>query len=108
MEIVMQKDNVVKCVDSEDKAMALAEKGFIRQGEMTVVNVVSSEKKIEELKQQLAEAAEVIKVSNERKAELEAQLTEAEKQIQELKIELEGTKEQLEAAVKKNKTTGTK
>ena len=108
MEIVMQKDNVVKCVDSEDKAMTLAAKGFVRLGEITVVHNISPEKKVEELKQQLVEATEVIKVSNERKAELEAQLAEAEKQIQELKNELEGTKEQLEAALKKNKTAGTK
>lgn len=33
MEIVLKKENVVKRVDSEDKAKALEAKGFVRQNE---------------------------------------------------------------------------
>lgn len=35
-EIVLRRANVVKCVDSEDKALALELKGFVRNGEKTV------------------------------------------------------------------------
>ena len=107
MEIVMQKDNVVKYVDSEDKAMTLAAKGFVRL-DGSLKKVLSPTEETEKLKELLFVATKDRENLENRNTELEAQLTEAEKQIRELKLELEGTKEQLEAAVKKNKTTDTK
>ena len=114
MGIVLKKDNVVKEVDSEDKAVALEAKGFLRLGG-TVLQVFSPAEEVVKLKQQLSKAAETIEISNKRKAELEEelasvkhQLQEAGQEIQALKNELEGTKEQLEAAVKKNKAANAK
>ena len=116
MGIVLKRDNIVKEVDSEDKAVALEAKGFARLGGTAPVpQVFSLAEEIVKLKQQLSKAAETIELSNKRKAELEEELASAKQQLQEagqeiqaLKNELEGTKEQLEAAVKKNKTANVK
>ena len=85
-EIELKRANVVKRVDSEDKAKALEAKGFVRT-DGTVTNKTesnaASEAVINELKEQLLKAGKVIEAT--------------------LEAELSGTKEQLEAALKKNK-----
>lgn len=120
-EIVLQRANVVKSVDSEDKAKALEAKGFVRTDGKTAL-VVPSTKEVEELKAQLVKAGETLKAADERRGELEKELADvkeklqeaseyaesADKKIEELTQELAGTKEQLEAAVKKNKAADKK
>ena len=119
-EIELKRANVVKRVDSEDKAKALEAKGFVRT-DGTVTNKTesnaASEAVINELKEQLLKAGKVIEASDARRGELEKELTstkekleeaskyaeEADKKIATLEAELSGTKEQLEAALKKNK-----
>ena len=119
-EIELKRANVVKRVDSEDKAKALEAKGFVRT-DGTVANKTESnaayEAVINELKEQLLKAGKVIEASDARRGELEKELTstkekleeaskyaeEADKKIATLEAELSGTKEQLEAALKKNK-----
>ena len=112
-EIELKRANVVKRVDSEDKAKALEAKGFVRT-DGTVANKTesnaASEAVINELKEQLLKAGKVIEASDARRGELEKELTstkekleEADKKIATLEAELSGTKEQLEAALKKNK-----
>ena len=51
-EIELKRANVVKRVDSEDKAKALEAKGFVRTDGKTVP-VVSSAEEVKELKEQL-------------------------------------------------------
>lgn len=87
-EIVLKRANVVKRVDSEDKAKALEAGGFVRTDGKTV-QVPAAKDNTGKLEKELADARE--------------KLQGAEKEIQILKTELESTKEQLEAAVKKNK-----
>lgn len=108
-DIILRRANVVKKVDSEDKAKALETKGFIRDGakKSTAGN---STKEIAELKKSLEEAGKVIEQGDKRRGELEteladtkAKLEEANKTVETLIAELNGTKEQLEAAIKKNK-----
>lgn len=117
-EIELKRANVVKRVDSEDKAKALEAKGFVRT-DGTVANKTESnaayEAVINELKEQLLKAGKVIEASDARRGELEKELTstkekleeaskyaeEADKKIATLEAELSGTKEQLEAALKK-------
>lgn len=119
-EIELKRANVVKRVDSEDKAKALEAKGLVRT-DGTVANKTESnaayEAVINELKEQLLKAGKVIEASDARRGELEKELTstkekleeaskyaeEADKKIATLEAELSGTKEQLEAALKKNK-----
>lgn len=115
MEIELRKENVVKSVDSEDKAKALEAKGFVRTDGKTV----SVSDTVQELKAQLARAAEYMKTADKRRGELEEELAdlkeklkeaseyaeEADRKIEFLSQELSGTKEQLEAAVKKNKVS---
>lgn len=81
-EIVLKRANVVKRVDSEDKAKALETRGFVRTDGKT---------------------AKVSAVSEKELADTREQLQEAEKKIQTLEADLAGTKDQLETAVKKNK-----
>ncbi len=107
-EIVLRRANVVKKVDSEDKAKALEAKGFIRDGAKAAVTDLKAENA--ELKKSLVEAGKVIDQGDDRSGELEeeladakAKLGDAEKKIEDLTNELTGTKEQLEAALKKNK-----
>lgn len=119
-EIELKRANVVKRVDSEDKAKALEAKGFFRtDGTVTKKSEsnAASEAVINELKEQLLKAGKVIEASDTRRGELEKELTsmkekleeaskyaeEADKKIATLEAELSGTKEQLEAALKKNK-----
>ena len=100
-EIELKRANVVKRVDSEDKAKALEAKGFVRT-DGTVTNKTesnaASEAVINELKEQLLKAGKVIEASDASKY-----AEEADKKIATLEAELSGTKEQLEAALKKNK-----
>lgn len=110
--IELKRANVVKVVDSENKAKALEEKGFIRSDGKTAV---ASGVAVEELKAQLVKAGEIIAAGDKKRAELEEKLKEASeyaekanKEIAELKEELSGTKEQLEAAVKQNKAASKK
>lgn len=88
-EIVLKRANVVKRVDSEDKAKALEAQGFVRTDGKTA-KAPAAKDNTDKLQKELADTKE--------------QLQEAEKKIQTLEAELKGTKEQLEAAVKKNKT----
>lgn len=106
-EIVLKRANVVKRVDSEDKAKALEEKGFVRADGRTALDV-NSDALVVELKSQIIKAGEVIKTADARRGELEKKLAEAEDRIRTLETELSGTKEQLEAAVEKNKETAKK
>lgn len=110
--IELKRANVVKVVDSEDKAKVLEEKGFVRTDGKTVT---SSDVTVEELKAELVKAGEIIAAGEKRKSELEEKLKEAseyaekaDEEIAELKAELSGTKEQLEAAVKQNKAASKK
>ncbi len=124
-EIVLKRANVVKRVDSEDKAKALEAQGFVRADGKSVkksANNAASEVVINELKAELLEAGKVIEKADERRGELEKELAdtkekleeaseyaaEADKKIEALTQELAGTREQLEAAVKKNKTADKK
>lgn len=120
-EIVLKRANVVKRVDSEDKAKVLEAKGFVRTDGKTVP-VVSSAEEVKELKEQLVKAGEALKTADARRGELEKELTDvkeklqeaseyaeaADKKIEALTQELAGTKEQLEAAVKQNKAASKK
>ena len=73
-EIELKRANVVKRVDSEDKAKALEAKGFVRT-DGTVANKTesnaASEAVINELKEQLLKAGKVIEASDARRGELE-------------------------------------
>lgn len=109
--IELKRANVVKVVDSEDKAKVLEEKGFVRTDGKTVASGVT----VAELKAQLEKAGEIITAGDKKRAELEEKLKEAseyaekaDKEIAELKAELSGVKEQLEAAVKQNKAASKK
>lgn len=124
-DIVLKRNNVVKRVDSEDKALALEVKGFVRNdGKNTKksTNNAVNEDTVNELKARLIESGKVIETANIRRGELEKELSdtkekleeaskgaeEADKKITALENELSGTKEQLEAAVKKNKAADKK
>lgn len=107
-DIVLRRANVVKRVDSEDKAQALEAKGFLRDGEKAPAGVPAAD--AAELKEQLIKAGKVIEAADKRRGELEAELADTKEQLDaalkenaSLKTELSGMKEQLEAAVKKNK-----
>lgn len=109
--IELKRANVVKVVDSEDKAKALEAKGFVRTDGKTAASNVT----VEELKEQLVKAGTIIASGDEKRAELEEKLKEAseyaqkaDKENAELKAELSGIKEQLEAAVKQNKAASKK
>lgn len=114
-DIVLRRANVVKRVNSEDKAQALEAKGFLRDGKETQTAVPAAD--AAELKEQLIQAGKVIETADQRRGELEAELADIKKQLAgakeelsaalkenaSLKTELTGMKEQLDAAVKKNK-----
>lgn len=107
-DIVLRRANVVKRVDSEDKAQALEAKGFLRDGKEIQTGAPAAN--AAELKEQLIQAGKVIETADKRRGELEAELTDTKEQLDaalkenaSLKTELSGMKEQLEAAVKKNK-----
>ena len=128
--IELKRGNVVKRVDSEDRAKALEAKGFVRTDGKTVREAGTDvDKVVSELQRRLAEASKVMEKADEAKGKVEAELAEAkakaeaaekelesvkaqlqetEKKAQALETELEGTKEQLEAAVKQNKAAGKK
>ena len=76
-EIELKRANVVKRVDSEDKAKALEAKGFVRT-DGTVANKTESnaayEAVINELKEQLLKAGKVIEASDARRGDLEKEL----------------------------------
>lgn len=109
--IVLRRDNVVKEVESEDLAAALEAKGFLRDGvkkkdiadpkalttEMESIAKTNEmlEKRCDELETENAELKEKL-------AETTKYAGDCDKEIEELKTELSGTKEQLEAAIKKN------
>lgn len=124
-DIILKKNNVVKRVDSEDKALALEVKGFVRNdGKNTKKSTdnATNEDVINGLKAQLVEAGKVIETADIRRGELEKELSDtkeklkeaseyaekADKKIAVLENELAGVREQLEAAVKKNKATDKK
>lgn len=109
MEIKLRKDNVVKSVDSEEKAKALMAKGFVRMDGKGVQSV--SKENVERLEKELTGAKKKLQEAEEKAAKAEKELDAAlkqvkasEKETENLKHELEGTKEQLEAALKKNKS----
>nr|DAY79453.1 MAG TPA: Thymopoietin protein [Caudoviricetes sp.] len=110
--IELKRANVVKVVDSEDKAKALEAKGFVRTDGKTAA---ASNVTVEELKEQLVKAGTIIASGDEKRAELEEKLKEASEHAQkadkenaELKAELSGVKEQLEASVKQNRAASKK
>ncbi|MCD7812131.1 MAG: hypothetical protein LUG91_09855 [Ruminococcus sp.] len=100
MKIELRKDNVVKNVDSEDRAKALMAKGFVRTDGKGAgkVKAANSGKELAEVQAKLADTQAKLE-------EASKYAEEADKKIDSLTLELEGTKEQLEAAVKAN-TTG--
>lgn len=117
--ITLRNGNVVKEVESEDRAKALEAKGFVRDGAApasTAGNTKALEKELKKAKEDLTKAAEYIAICDRRKGELEKELAdikseletvngkleEEKKRTAALAQELEGTKEQLEAAVKKS------
>lgn len=117
--ITLRNGNVVKEVESDDRAKALEEKGFVRDGAapaITAEDTKALEKELQKAREELTRASEVMETADKRRGELEAELAEtkeklkeaseyaetADKKIEALTQELEGTKEQLEAAVKKN------
>lgn len=117
--ITLRNGNVVKEVESEDRAKALEAKGYVRDGASPAAKAGDTkalEKELKEAKTDLVRASEYMEASDKRKGELEkeleetkteletvkGQLEEEEKKTASLTQELEGTKEQLEAAVKKN------
>ena len=95
--IELKRANVVKQVDSEDRAKALEAKGFVRTDGRTAPE---SEK--------LQAAEDKAEAAEKELESVKAQLHKAEKKAQTLETELEGTKEQLEAAVKQNKAANKK
>ena len=86
-EIELKRANVVKRVDSEDKAKALEAKGFVRT-DGTVANKTesnaASEAVINELKEQLLKAGKVIEASDARRGELEKELTSTKEKLRRL------------------------
>lgn len=88
VKIVLKRANVVKQVDSEERAAALEEKGFLREGAVPKAPP-GEEKRTAALKQELTE--------------IRKQLAAANKEIERLQRELKGTTEQLEAALKQNR-----
>lgn len=113
-EIVLKRANVVKRVDSEDRAKALETKGFVRTDGKTA-KVPAGKSDTDKLQKELTETKEKLQIA-EGKAEaaekemesVKEKLQDAENKIQALETELEGTREQLEAAVKQNKATSKK
>lgn len=95
-DITLRKANVVKRVGSEDKALALEAKGFIRTDGKVTKKSETSDARMGELEKELTETKEKLE-------EASKYAEEADKKIAALEAELSGTKEQLEAAVKKNK-----
>lgn len=98
--ITLKKENVIKQVESEAQAMALRLKGFLpldANGQVMARNEENQadaeketlKKELEETRKKLAEACAYAERSDER--------------IAVLKQELDGTKEQLEAALKQNR-----
>lgn len=113
MKIELRKDNVVKVVDSEDKAKALESKGFLRMdGKTSKTDETGGrdgfQNELEEAKAQIAVMAKENEVYKKELSSTKALLQKAEKKCQNLETELAGTKEQLEAAVQKNKATDKK
>lgn len=112
--IKLQRANVIKEVDSEDRAKTLEAQGFVRMDGKSA-RVPAGMGDADKLQKELAQTKEKLQAA-ESKAEavekelesMKTQLRDAEKKTQDLETELEGTKEQLEAAVKQNKAASKK
>ena len=108
-DIVLKKNNVVKRVDSEDKARALEAKGFFRMdGKMAPAMVAKDNtgellKELTDTKVKLQEVTKKAELSEKELADIKEQLEVVGKKNKALEEELAGTKEQLEVAIKKNK-----
>lgn len=117
--ITLRNGNVVKEVESEDRAKTLEAKGFVRDGAVPASasgDIKALEKELKKTKDDLVKASEYMEAADKRKGELEKELKDtkekleeaskyaetSDKRIEELEQELSGTKEQLEAAIKKN------
>jgi len=104
-EIELKRANVVKRVDSEDKAKALEAKGFVRT-DGTVTNKTesnaASEAVINELKEQLLKAGKVIEASDARRGELEKELTSTKEKLEEASKYAENADKKIEDLEKKN------
>lgn len=117
--IFLRNANVVKEAASEEAALALEKKGFVRDGAARPSRAGDPEtlqKRLEEQDGQLAKAREAVKAAEDevqkykkKLAGAETKLEEAsrhakdaDKKVEALTQELAGTREQLEAAVKKN------
>lgn len=113
MKIELRKDNVVKVVDSEDKAKVLEAKGFLRtDGKTSELDGTdgrdSFQNELEEAKAQMAVMAKENEVYKNELSSTKALLQKSEKKCQALEAELAGVNEQLEAALKKNKSADKK
>lgn len=116
--ITLRKENVVKVVDSEDAALRLELRGFIRDSASASAGSGVSGKDapdVSALMQEFKRASEAVETAHKRCGAAEKELAKVKKQLEAankensvLKQELQGTKEQLEAAVKKAATPAKK
>lgn len=103
--ITLRRANVVKEVLSEEAARALERKGFVRDGaafgNTAPCDTAALKKQMEAAKDKAERYAGELK-------EARKKLEEADKRVRELSRELDGTREQLEAAVRKNAASAKK
>ncbi len=121
--IVLRKENVVKEVESEDRAKALEAKGYIRDGAGPSAggkdpaallkenaelkdSLIRASQAMEQKDQRLGALEKELKDTKEKLEEASAYAEDADRQISTLTQELQGTKEQLETAVRKNAASG--
>lgn len=86
--ITLRKENVVKQVETEEKARALQAKGFLRDGARKEA-ASDDAAELSALQEELEDAKELLEAEQKKNAALQA--------------ELDGTKEQLETALKQNR-----
>lgn len=121
--IVLRKENVVKEVESEDRAKALEARGYVRDGADPSAggkdpaallkenaelkdSLIRASQAMEQKEQRLGALERELKDTKEKLEEASAYAEDADRQISTLTQELQGTKEQLETAVRKNAASG--
>lgn len=92
-DIILRLNNVEKVVQSEVKAKELEALGYVRDG---VAAKKENPEETEKLKEKFG-------IMEEKLKDAEGRLEKAEKRAEGLELELAGTKEQLEAALKASK-----
>lgn len=92
--ITLKKENVVKRVDSEARALALEMNGFVRMDGKSTKAPDAGAGDLEAVKKELADAKEKLEAANKENAKLSQELV--------------GTKEQLAAALKQNQKAAAK